>query len=72
MALSAVQEGKLIRVESIAAGRHMAARLAAVGLIRGTPLRIVRNTRHGSVIVAVNGTRLVLGRGMADKLRVTE
>jgi Fe2+ transport system protein FeoA len=65
-----IERGKRVRIRAVEAGRGLAARLSAMGLIRGTELEVIRNDQHGPVVVAVNGGRVVLGRGMANKIDV--
>jgi Fe2+ transport system protein FeoA len=43
-----------------------------MGIYPGTLLRVVRGGRGGPVIAEVRGTRIVIGRGMADRVTVTE
>ncbi|MDD4735528.1 MAG: FeoA family protein [Kiritimatiellae bacterium] len=71
MPLSAVQPGTLVRILAIQAGRHMQGRLAAMGLIPGVQLQVLRNTPNGPFLLSVMGSRLMLGRGMARKINVT-
>ena len=68
--LSRQPAGHPLRLVSVEAGRMLAARLAAMGLLPGTRLNLVRQTGRGPVVVAVKGTRIALGRGMADKVIV--
>jgi len=49
---------------------YLQSRLVSMGLLEGTPIEVVKNRRHGPVIVSVKGSRLVLGRGMANKILV--
>ncbi|MFP4055673.1 MAG: ferrous iron transport protein A [Candidatus Brocadiia bacterium] len=68
--LSSVPEGRRVRVVALDAGRGMAARLAAMGVVPGVELLVVNNRGAGPVVVEVKGTRLALGRGMALKILV--
>ncbi len=70
MPLSAVQPGTPVRIVDIQAGRHMQGRLAAMGLIPGVELHVLRNTPNGPFLLSVMGSRLMLGRGMASKINV--
>jgi Fe2+ transport system protein FeoA len=54
----------------ILAGHGMVGRLSALGFTPGVELTMVQNFGHGPVIVGVRGTRIALGRGEADKIRV--
>ncbi len=70
MPLSMVQPGRRVCVLGITAGRGLQARLAAMGLTPGVDLEVMHNGRHGPFIIAVNQTRLILGRGMAHHILV--
>ncbi|MBN1213296.1 MAG: ferrous iron transport protein A [candidate division Zixibacteria bacterium] len=70
MPLSMVNTGRRVRLLTVKAGRGLQARLAAMGLVPGVELEVIRNSHHGPFIVSVKDTRLVLGRGMAHKIEV--
>jgi len=70
MPLSMVNSGRKVRLLAVRAGRGLQARLAAMGLVPGAELEVIRNSHHGPFIVSVKDTRLVLGRGMAHKIEV--
>jgi ferrous iron transport protein A len=68
--LTMVGPGRRVRLVGVQAGRGLQARLAAMGLVPGMELDVVANAMGGPLVVAINGTRLVLGRGMAHKIMV--
>ena len=72
MRLSQVEVGNKVHLEGIDAGRGLQARLAAMGLTPGVQIEVVRNAGFGPFIIAVKDTRLVLGRGMADKVLIRQ
>jgi len=57
-------------VEAIQAGFALVRRLAALGIVSGTPVTVLANTMAGPIIVEVRGGRLALGRGEAMKVIV--
>ena len=65
-----VNRGQKVRLVAINAGRSLQARLASMGLIPGVEIEVINNSSKGPFIVAVNGVRLMLGRGMAHKIEV--
>lgn len=71
MTLNMIEPGKIVKIVSIEAGINLKSRLAAMGLIPGMEIKVVRNSLSGPFIVIVKGTRLVLGRGMACKIIVS-
>ena len=62
--------GHQFRVVKINAGNGLCERLSSMGLVPGVILEVLSNGRRGPMIVAVKGSRLVLGRGMALKVLV--
>ena len=70
MSLSSVPSGKRVRLMTVDAGRGLRARLAAMGLVPGVEIEVVRNTGRGPFVVAVKGSRVMLGRGMVQKVIV--
>ena len=70
MPLSMISEGKRAILKTIAGGRQLRGRLAALGLLPGTELEVIQNSGHGPFVVAVKGSRIVIGRGMASRIEV--
>lgn len=66
----APQRRPLVIVETSAA-RHVARRLASLGLRRGAQIEIVQRTAGGGRLVAVSGARVALGEDLLDDFRVT-
>jgi len=70
MPLTMVLEGKKAVLRSIDGGRQIKGRLAALGLFPGIELEVIQNSGHGPFVIAVKGSRIVIGRGMAAKISV--
>jgi len=70
--LGLVASGRSVILRRVRAGRDLAARLAAMGMIPGTEIYVHRNDRQGPVLVGVQGARFMLGRGMVEKISVEE
>ena len=70
MSLSMIGTGQRVTFVRVDAGRGLRARLAAMGLVPGVELEVIRNTFSGPFIIAVKGTRVMLGRGMAHRIIV--
>jgi len=66
--LSSFKEGQSGVVREVNGGRGFIQRLAAMGIFPGTEIRVVKS--GGPVIVEHRGHRLVLGRGMVDRVMV--
>jgi len=68
--LSLVAVGQTALVLGLHGGRAVGERLAEFGLVPSARVSVLRNSRHGPLLVAVQGARLALGRGEAAKVRV--
>ena len=68
--LSEVKEGKTVVLSGVDAGRGLKSRLAAMGLLPGSSLKVVNNGHPGPFVISVKGAKLVLGRGAAHKILV--
>ena len=66
--LSSLPDGARARLARIEAGHGLRSRLTAMGLCPGATVQVVANGGAGPFVVAVHGTRIVLGRGMAHKV----
>jgi ferrous iron transport protein A len=70
MPLTIVQPGRRVQLVSVSAGYGLQGRLAAMGLVPGVEIEVLRNSMHGPFLIAVKGSRIMLGRGMAQKIMV--
>lgn len=71
MPLNAIGIGKHAEVNNLDGGELMGKKLMEMGVNKGAILEIIRNDA-GPLIIKVGETRLVLGRGMAQKVMVRE
>jgi Fe2+ transport system protein FeoA len=67
-----VRPGHLARIISICGGGECGRRLADLGIIEGEKIKMLHNTGVGPVTVAVKGSKLSLGHGLAMKIAVKE
>jgi len=72
MPLTMVGLGQPVRLAGVDAGQGLQRRLVSMGLVPGAVLEVLSSSVGGPVVVAVNQTRIMLGRGMAHKIRVCE
>lgn len=70
MPLGFARPGSSVTLRRINAGHSLAARLSAMGFVPGVSLEVCQNHRRGPVVVGLKGVRIMLGRGMADKMSV--
>lgn len=70
MYLSDVKNGMTATVKEIESGCEMYRRILELGIFPGTRLKILQNVPGGPVIFEKNGSKMMLGQGMAQKIRV--
>ena len=68
--LSVVKAGKTVRLISVNAGQGLNNRLASMGLVRHVEITVVRNTHPGPFVISVKDSKMMLGRGVANKIMV--
>ena len=68
--LEVVQVGRRVRLLALNAGRGLQGRLVAMGLVPGVEIKVLSNSVHGPFLIEVKGSRIMLGRGMAQKILV--
>jgi Fur family ferric uptake transcriptional regulator len=69
--LAMAKEGERVLIKGIAGGVAARSTLASMGLREGDHVEIINNNGQGRLIVAVDCTRLALGRGFAQKIMVS-
>lgn len=70
MPLTIVQAGRRVRLQAISAGHGLRGRLESLGLVPGVEIEVLQNVPGGPFVIAVKGSRLMLGRGMGHHLMV--
>jgi len=68
--LLAARQGERLIIEEISGGSGARMRLISMGLRPGDILDVITNLRDGQVVVALEGKRYALGRGLAQKVLV--
>ncbi len=68
--LSQAKPGSVVHIQQVDAGQSLKNRLASMGLLTDQPIEIIRNDFQGQVVIGVKGVRLVLGRGISQKIKV--
>ena len=70
MRLATVEAGRRVRIVGIQAGQALRARLTSMGLVPGLEIEVIQNGGQGPLVVMVRQGRIVLGRGMGQKIVV--
>jgi len=68
--LGTTTAGERVRLVRVMGGRGIRQRLSAMGLLPGTYMTVISNSAPGPIKVAVKEARLVLGRGMVNRIIV--
>lgn len=69
--LSMVRAGERVKLARVEAGRGLKSRLASMGLVTGAEIMVVSNSHPGPFVISVKDSRMMLGRGMANKIMVS-
>ena len=69
--LNSIGIGSYAEVNNIEGGELMCKKLMGMGVNKGAIIEVMRNDA-GPLIIKIGETRLVLGRGMAQKVMVRE
>lgn len=69
--LSKIRSGEKARLITIEAGRGLSNRLASMGLVSDVEITVVSNGHPGPFVINVKGSRVMLGRGMANRIMVS-
>lgn len=72
MTLQNARIGSIYTVNSLELDIATMRRLEALGLTRGTKIKILNRNRGGSVILMVRGSRLALGKKIAEAICMRE
>jgi len=68
--LAMVTPGELVTVTEVRGGWGLQRRLADMGLIPGVQIRVMNSQAPGPVLINLRGSRVALGRGIAQKIAV--
>jgi DtxR family Mn-dependent transcriptional regulator len=70
MSLSETISGQKVRLAAIDAGEDLRSRLAALGMVPNVIITVISKGNPGPFIVSIKGSRIALGRKMADMVTV--
>jgi ferrous iron transport protein A len=68
--LSDIQSGQNARLKKIIGGQEIRQRLTAMGFLPEQIILVVKNGHPGPLVVKVKESKIVLGRGMSQKIKV--
>ncbi len=70
IALERARKGERVVIKSFTGGAASRLRLLSMGLRIGDVVEVITNVSQGQLVIAVDFKRLVLGRGLAQKIQV--
>lgn len=68
MRLNQCEKGSTCQVKRVLVAEAIGRRLEALGVNEGTTVTILNKKKSGSVIIKVRGTRLALGKKIAEQI----
>jgi len=68
--LSTATTGDTVRLVQVRAGRGLNCRLASMGFVPNVEIRVVSNSHPGPFVVVIKDVKMVLGRGVAQKILI--
>lgn len=68
--LASLKAGSQARLLGINGHHGVQAKMAAMGLLPGTMIEVIRASKDGPVLISVRGSRIMLGHGLADHIEV--
>ena len=68
--LSEIPAGQTVKFVKVDAGQGLNSRLASMGLVPNVEIKVINNSHPGPFVINVKNSRIALGRGMANKIKV--
>jgi len=69
--LSLAKAGESVRLIRVDGGSSLKQRMVSMGLLPGSNFEVVKNKGNGPVVLSVKGARLIVGRGMSDRIMIS-
>jgi len=70
MSLVHIETGTKVLVENLSAGQRFRHRMAGLGIFPGALIQVLKKEGRGPLLIQIGGSRLMLGRRMAEKIIV--
>ncbi|MEA2066510.1 MAG: FeoA family protein [Thermotogota bacterium] len=71
MPLAMARPGETLKVVGLRGGWGIHKRLTDMGLTSGVHIRVINSQMPGPVVIELRGSRVALGRGIAQRVMVT-
>jgi ferrous iron transport protein A len=69
--LAMAKKGETLKVVSLRGGWGIHKKLTDMGLTSGVNIRVINSQMPGPVVIELRGSRVALGRGIAQRIMVT-
>ena len=70
MSLAMAAENENLKIVQVGHGGKFKKKLSEMGLYKDSQIKVIKNDIPGPLIVDVKGSRLIIGRGQAQKIMV--
>ncbi len=70
MVIAEAKADSFVIIDSIRSGRNLKMRLYNMGLTPGVKVKVISNEPGSAIVISVRGSRLVLGKGISEKVKV--
>lgn len=68
--ITSAKEGTTVRLYKIEGGHQVKRRLTVIGFLENEPVRVIKKSYFGPLVLEVKGSRFAVGRGEAEKILV--
>ena len=72
MTLAEGNVGQVYTVLSSALPQQVEKRMEALGMTRGSQIRVLHKKRSGALVILLRGTRFAVGRGLTSNIQIKE
>lgn len=70
MVIAEAKPESTVVIDRIRSGRHLKMRLYNMGLTPGVKVKVLSCEKGHAMVISVRGSRLVIGRGITEKIEV--
>ncbi|HKL10876.1 MAG TPA: FeoA family protein [Clostridia bacterium] len=70
MVIAEAEADSFVIIDSIHSGRNLKMRLYNMGLTPGVKVKVISSEPGSAIVISVRGSRLVLGKGISEKIEV--
>lgn len=71
MLIAEAKPNSIVTIDRIHSGRNLKMRLYNMGLTPGVQVKVISSEKGHAMIIGVRGSRLVIGRGISEKIEIT-